>query len=173
MTPLSRMPNMSDVNRKRTLADWVVKSKKQVVKLYAIVKWSRDAAVVQKSMVRERLKSSPFVCLMASQNITAFLMEQNLQFTEAIQALTTAKDSLDPARLRNHDLLTSLDVLTTGSYRRLPSNIHVCIFSLYGITLNPDLPLSCRRSLSFHGRSSLTMKYKKHYWISRTQYDSD
>lgn len=28
-------------------------------------------------------------------------------------------------RLRNHDLLTSLDVLTTGSYRRLPSAIQV------------------------------------------------
>lgn len=28
-------------------------------------------------------------------------------------------------RLRNHDLLTSLDVLTTGRYRRLPSGIKV------------------------------------------------
>lgn len=27
--------------------------------------------------------------------------------------------------LRNHDLLTSLDVLTTGSYRRLPTIIQV------------------------------------------------
>lgn len=42
---------MSDAARKRTLADWVVKTKKQVVKLYAIVKWSRDAGVVQKAMV--------------------------------------------------------------------------------------------------------------------------
>ena len=31
----------------------------------------------------------------------------------------------DPRRLRNHDLLTSLDVLTTGTYRRLPSAIKV------------------------------------------------
>lgn len=29
------------------------------------------------------------------------------------------------ARLRNHDLLTSLDVLTTGTYQRLPSGIKV------------------------------------------------
>lgn len=42
---------MSDVARKRTLADWVVKMKKQVVKLYAVAKWSRDADVVQKCMV--------------------------------------------------------------------------------------------------------------------------
>lgn len=48
------MPNMSDTARKRTLADWVVKTKKQVVKLYAVSKWSRDADTVQKCMVRAR-----------------------------------------------------------------------------------------------------------------------
>lgn len=45
------LPGMSDAARKRTLADWVVKTKKQVVKLYAVAKWSRDADVVQKCMV--------------------------------------------------------------------------------------------------------------------------
>ncbi|KAJ3733741.1 MED14-domain-containing protein [Lentinula guzmanii] len=100
------LPNMSDAARKRTLADWVVKTKKQVVKLYAIVKWSRDAETVQKCM-----------------NITAFLMDQNRQFEDAIQGLTYARESLDPARLRNHDLLTSLDVLTFGTYKRLPTRI--------------------------------------------------
>ncbi|KAJ6602180.1 mediator complex subunit MED14-domain-containing protein [Mycena sp. CBHHK59/15] len=100
------MPNMSDSARKRTLADWVVKTKKQVVKLYAVVKWSRDADTVQKCM-----------------NITAFLMNQNQQFEDSIRGLNYAKESLDPARLRNHDLLTSLDVLSTGSYHGLPTII--------------------------------------------------
>ncbi|KDQ53591.1 hypothetical protein JAAARDRAFT_39281 [Jaapia argillacea MUCL 33604] len=104
------LPNMSDVARKRTMAEWVVKVKKQVVKLYAVVKWARDADTVQKAM-----------------NITAFLMNQNQQFLDAINALSYAKESLDPARLRNHDLLTSLDVLTTGSYRRLPTVIKKAI----------------------------------------------
>lgn len=45
------MPNMSDSARKRILADWVVKTKKQVVKLYAVAKWARDADAVQKCMV--------------------------------------------------------------------------------------------------------------------------
>ncbi|GJE97389.1 Med14 domain-containing protein [Phanerochaete sordida] len=100
------MPHMSDIQRKRTLAEWVVKTKKQVVKLYAVVKWSRDAGVVQKAM-----------------NITGFLMNQNRQFEDVINSLRLSKESLDSARLRNHDLLTSLDVLTTGSYRCLPSSI--------------------------------------------------
>ncbi|GLB37299.1 putative MED14-domain-containing protein [Lyophyllum shimeji] len=100
------MPNMSDSARKRTLADWVVKTKKQVVKLYAVAKWARDAETVQKCM-----------------NITAFLMTQNHQFEGAMEGLKYTRESLDPARLRNHDLLTSLDVLTTGSYLRLPTCI--------------------------------------------------
>lgn len=68
-------------------------------------------------------------------------MTQNQQFEDAMSGLNYAKESLDPARfvallleailcsqqnrLRNHDLLTSLDVLTTGSYLRLPTCIKV------------------------------------------------
>ncbi|KAF8552437.1 MED14-domain-containing protein [Imleria badia] len=95
------LPNMSDAARKRTIADWVVKTKKQIVKLYAVTKWARDAET----------------------NITAFLMNQNQQFDSVIGGLTYSRESLDPARLRNHDLLTSLDVLTSGTYKRLPTGI--------------------------------------------------
>ncbi|KAF9497312.1 MED14-domain-containing protein [Pleurotus eryngii] len=100
------LPNMSDAARKRLLADWVVRTKKQVVKLYATAKWARDADVVQKCM-----------------NITAFVLTQQRQFEDAIEYLDTRNKSLNAARLGNHDLLTSLDVLTTGSYCRLPCAI--------------------------------------------------
>lgn len=33
-----------------------------------------------------------------SQNVTAFLMDQNRQFEDAVSGLTYAKESLDPAR---------------------------------------------------------------------------
>jgi mediator of RNA polymerase II transcription subunit 14 len=56
-SPQSSLPNMSDAARKRTLADWVVKTKKQVVKLYAITKWARDADTVQKCMASDALLS--------------------------------------------------------------------------------------------------------------------
>jgi mediator of RNA polymerase II transcription subunit 14 len=48
---------MSDSARKRKLADFVVSWKKQVVKLYAVTKWSRDADIVQKCMVCGHLAS--------------------------------------------------------------------------------------------------------------------
>ena len=56
------MPNMSDSARKRTLADWVVKTKKQVVKLYAVAKWARDAETVQKCMVYCGTTDNTVVC---------------------------------------------------------------------------------------------------------------
>jgi Mediator complex subunit MED14 len=135
---------MSDTARKRVLADWVVKTKKQVVKLYAVTKWARDAGTVQKCMVRYvffwfsfwlrflffsicnyipfftshpsflpilndasspshppplsqyQTLTPPFPSI--KQNITAFLMNQNQQFEDAIHGLKFAKDSLDPAR---------------------------------------------------------------------------
>jgi mediator of RNA polymerase II transcription subunit 14 len=45
------LPSMTDLQRKKTLADWVLQTKRQVVKLLAVVKWARDAEDVQKSMV--------------------------------------------------------------------------------------------------------------------------
>lgn len=83
------------------LADFVVKHKKQVVKLFAVVKWARDAEDVQKCMVRLVLYSLAnfYICIKStSQNITAFLMDQNAQFEEAVEAVTLARDSLAPAR---------------------------------------------------------------------------
>lgn len=52
----SRLPGMSDAARKRTIADWVVKTKRQVVKLYAVVRWARDAGDVQKAMVSDAIR---------------------------------------------------------------------------------------------------------------------
>ena len=78
-----------------------------------------------------------------TQNITAFLMDQNQQFINAVEGLDFYKQRLDGERshlspvyelplganvlhrARNHDLLTSLDVLTSGTYLRLPSCIKV------------------------------------------------
>lgn len=49
----------------------------------------------------------PRLVVYATQNITAFLMGQNQQFEDVIQALKVAKDALDPARqvlvLEPHD----------------------------------------------------------------------
>ncbi|KAG9318993.1 mediator complex, subunit Med14 [Chiua virens] len=73
--------NMSDTARKQAIADWIVKTKKQVMKLCAVMKWARNAETVQRCM-----------------NITAFLMDQNHQFENVIGGLTYARENLDPTR---------------------------------------------------------------------------
>ncbi|KAL0956179.1 hypothetical protein HGRIS_002339 [Hohenbuehelia grisea] len=98
------LPDKSDAARKRTIADWVVRTKKQVVKLYATVKWARDAEVVQKAM-----------------NVIGFILNQNEQFLDIGNRMHKIEALLATIRLRNHDLLTALDVLTSGTYKRLPT----------------------------------------------------
>ncbi|KAI5889043.1 mediator complex, subunit MED14 [Schizophyllum commune H4-8] len=115
------LPGMSDVARKRTLADFVVATKKQVVKLYAIAKWAREAETVQK-------------CL----NLVGFLMNQKYEIDSAIGRLHQIHDELNPERLGNHDLLTSLDVLTTGTYQRLPTIIKKSVIPVKPLT-NPEV----------------------------------
>ncbi|KAL1745364.1 mediator complex subunit MED14-domain-containing protein [Schizophyllum fasciatum] len=115
------LPGMSDVARKRTLADFVVVTKKQVVKLYAIAKWARDAETVQK-------------CL----NLVGFLMNQKYEIDAAIGRLHQIHDELNPERVGNHDLLTSLDVLTTGTYQRLPTIIKKSVIPIKPLT-NPEV----------------------------------
>lgn len=90
---------MSDSARKRKLADFVVAWKKQIVKIYAVAKWSRDADIVQKCMVCLLHLATLDTCTkLFPQNITAFLMDQNRQFEDVIHGLKYAKESLDPAR---------------------------------------------------------------------------
>lgn len=89
---------MSDAVRKRTLADWVVKTKKQVVKLYAVTKWSRDAETIQKCMVRVAECFAHFVAYLCSQNITSFLGAHHRQLDLATNFLLQLRDEL--GRLR-------------------------------------------------------------------------
>lgn len=94
------------------------------------------------------------------QNITSFLTRQNAQFDEAFNQLEALRNGLDATRsarilpvrrdrypfvskltlvyahdaprVRNPDLLTALDLLTTGTYQRLPQRfqVHLHLFTI-------------------------------------------
>ncbi|KAI0031227.1 mediator complex subunit MED14-domain-containing protein [Vararia minispora EC-137] len=109
-----------EMARKQQIARFCQRWKKQMTKLYAVVKWSREAHIVQKCM-----------------NITAFLLGQNQQFEDVKSVrggtvcspfIRCVRILLNTNRVRNHDLLTSLDVLTTGTYQRLPTDIRKRVF---------------------------------------------
>ncbi len=57
------------------------------------------------------------------QNAVKFLLQQNQQITSAINSLYGISQELPKARIRNYDIATAVDVLTTGTYGRLPQAI--------------------------------------------------
>lgn len=55
----------------------------------------------------------------------AFLANQNQFFYDATRFLNKIHVELPRARIRNFDIPTAVDVLTTGSYQRMPSKFKV------------------------------------------------
>ncbi|CAG7850975.1 SubName: Full=Related to RNA polymerase II mediator complex protein pmc1 {ECO:0000313/EMBL:CCA73688.1} [Serendipita indica DSM 11827] len=94
----------SDTVKKARLQQWLSLAHKQASKVYVLAKWSRNAEDIQKAM-----------------NIAAFLRTQGEQIIWATKALHSVQDEAHRLRVRNPDLLTALDVLTTGTYTRLAS----------------------------------------------------
>ncbi|KAI9482994.1 MAG: mediator complex subunit MED14-domain-containing protein [Benjaminiella poitrasii] len=56
-------------------------------------------------------------------NIMAFLANQNKIFQDTVDYLHKIHLELPAARLRNFDIPTAVDVLTTGTYQRMPTKI--------------------------------------------------
>ncbi|KAI9484335.1 mediator complex subunit MED14-domain-containing protein [Zychaea mexicana] len=57
----------------------------------------------------------------ATLNIMAFLANQNQIFRDSTHFLHKIHAELPKARIRNFDILSAVDVLTTGSYQRMPT----------------------------------------------------
>ncbi|GAA5917919.1 hypothetical protein JCM6882_006500 [Rhodosporidiobolus microsporus] len=98
------LPSQPDQSRKRAIVDYVLHTRRQLVKLLVLTRWSTEAERVGKAM-----------------NIIGFLSSQNHLLTTALTSLTQTSTLLPGARVRNYDLPTSLSVLTSGDYPALPS----------------------------------------------------
>jgi hypothetical protein len=55
----------------------------------------------------------------------AFLANQNKFFQDTVDYLHKIHTELPAARVREFDILTAVDVLTTGTYQRMPTKIKV------------------------------------------------
>ncbi|CAO3599157.1 unnamed protein product [Absidia cylindrospora] len=106
MTLTDTLPSMSDVERKRQILNYTTFTRTQFLKLMVLVKWAENADDVQ-------------MC----QNIMAFLANQNKTFQDTVDYLHKIHVELPAARVRNFDILTAVDVLTTGTYQRMPTKI--------------------------------------------------
>ncbi|KAL7319662.1 mediator complex subunit, variant 5 [Mucor circinelloides] len=97
---------MGEVEKKRQILTYTTFVRKQFLKLLVLVKWAENANDIQ-------------MC----QNIMAFLANQNQIFTSTVDFLHKIYTELPAARLRNFDIPTAVDVLTTGTYQRMPTKI--------------------------------------------------
>ncbi|KAF9427883.1 mediator complex subunit [Podila epigama] len=100
------LPSMTDVQRKRQILDYALSKREQFIKLLVLTKWAKSATKVQQC-----------------QNIIGFLQHENELFSRAVGGLFETYRTFARARVRNYDIPTAIDVLTTGTYQRLPSRI--------------------------------------------------
>lgn len=98
-------PSLDDFERKKRVIDFVIHSRRQIIKLLVLVKWSANAGPTHKIM-----------------SIVGFLQRQNQQFERTVDILKASKNSFYSARLKNFDIPTALQVLTQG-YPTLPESL--------------------------------------------------
>ncbi|KAI1318365.1 mediator complex subunit [Mortierella claussenii] len=100
------LPSMNDTQRKLHILDYALSKREQFIKLLVLTKWAKSANKFQQC-----------------QNIVGFLRHENELFTRAVSGLFETYRMFGRARVRNFDIPTAIDVLTTGTYQRMPSRI--------------------------------------------------
>ncbi|KAI7823767.1 mediator complex subunit MED14-domain-containing protein [Gamsiella multidivaricata] len=100
------LPSMNDARKKLHILEYALSKREQFIKLLVLTKWAKSANKFQQC-----------------QNIVGFLRHENELFTRAVGGLFETYRLFGRARVRNFDIPTAIDVLTTGTYQRLPSRI--------------------------------------------------
>ncbi|XP_076011520.1 mediator of RNA polymerase II transcription subunit 14 isoform X3 [Genypterus blacodes] len=101
------LPRKTDMERKIEIVQFASRTRQLFVRLLALVKWASNAGKVEK-------------CAM----ISSFLDQQAILFVDTADRLASlARDALVHARLPSFAIPFAIDVLTTGSYPRLPTCI--------------------------------------------------
>lgn len=101
------LPRKTDMERKIEIYNFSARTRQLFVRLLALVKWANSASKVDKSA-----------------HIMAFLDKQSLLFVDTADMLARmARETLVHARLPNFHIPAAVEVLTTGTYSRLPSCI--------------------------------------------------
>lgn len=100
------LPSLPSSSKRAKIFNTALDVRKQFIKLLVLSRWSKNVPDLQKS-----------------RNIIALLSEQQWQHEDVFAGLTDIRKILPNARMRNADLPTAIDVLQTGTYRRLPASI--------------------------------------------------
>uniref|UniRef100_A0A8D8N5P3 Mediator of RNA polymerase II transcription subunit 14 n=2 Tax=Culex pipiens TaxID=7175 RepID=A0A8D8N5P3_CULPI len=101
------LPRKTDMERKIEIYNFSASTRQLFIRLLALVKWANSASKVDKSA-----------------KIMAFLDKQSLLFIDTADMLSRmARETLVNARLPNFHIPAAVEILTSGTYSRLPSII--------------------------------------------------
>lgn len=104
---LYRLPRKTDMERKVEIYAYAARTRHLFTRLNALVKWGNSVSKVDKSS-----------------QIMSFLDKQNMLFVETADMLARmSRETLVRARLPNFHIPAAVEVLTTGTYNRLPTCI--------------------------------------------------
>ncbi|CAB1329045.1 unnamed protein product, partial [Coregonus sp. 'balchen'] len=134
------LPRKTDMERKIEIVQFSSRTRQLFVRLLALVKWASNAGKVEK-------------CAM----ISSFLDQQAFLFVDTADRLASlARDALVHARLPSFAIPFAIDVLTTGSYPRLPTCIRTTLNQLNQILrhrlVTTDLPPQLANLTVVNGR---------------------
>lgn len=102
-----RLPRKPDMEKKIEIVQFANRTRQTFIRLLALVKWAGSASKVEKCA-----------------NIVTFLDEQSSLFTDTADVLAKmARETLVQARLPCFQIPAAVEVLTLGTYSRLPTCI--------------------------------------------------
>ncbi|KAG4074048.1 hypothetical protein HA402_014253 [Bradysia odoriphaga] len=101
------LPRKTDMERKIEIYNFSARTRQLFIRLLALVKWANSASKVDKSA-----------------HIMNFLDKQSMLFVDTADMLARmARETLVHARLPNFHIPAAIEILTTGTYSRLPACI--------------------------------------------------
>ncbi|KAG9451717.1 hypothetical protein H6P81_004621 [Aristolochia fimbriata] len=102
----SKSSEQSDSDKKISLLKYIVKTRQRMLRLHVLAKWCQQVPLVQ-------------YC----QQLSSTLSSHDTCFTQAADSLFFVHEGLQQARAPIYDVPSAVEVLLTGSYRRLPKCI--------------------------------------------------
>ncbi|KAJ2807965.1 mediator complex subunit [Coemansia guatemalensis] len=106
VTLVDTLASRSETDRRSEILKYTEHMSDLLTKLLVLVRWAKHAPQIQKC-----------------QNVIAYLDSQNRYFEYAVDSIYATFLSMPGVRMRNYDVGNAVDILTTGSYQRLPAAI--------------------------------------------------
>ncbi|EEB08417.1 mediator complex subunit Pmc1 [Schizosaccharomyces japonicus yFS275] len=133
------LPSLSNVDKKRQILQWLIQYRGYAIRILVLSRWAGVAPLVNR-------------CI----DVVAYLQGQKFCYQNLIYALQDIRYQLSFARVRNSDLLTAVDVLSSGTYPRL---LQTPTSNAY---LVPDEEISAKEALKALDAIHATLRLRLH-----------